>query len=116
MEILNIDAFAKVTRQISLGGVVHSVEEPSVQDFIDNLKAAEALELAGDKDSVSKNFEQAIAAISQAIPTLDVSAVRSLKLPAMTAILQFIRGELPASASPQTQGALNDAGAEKKPS
>ena len=113
MKILNIDAFAKITRQISFGGKTHAIEEPSVQQFIDNLKAAELLEKEGEQDNVAKNFEQAIATIRQAIPTLRDADVRALKLPAMTAVLQFIRGEMDG-----TEGVApaEGADAEKKPS
>jgi hypothetical protein len=115
MKILNIDAFAQITRQISLGGVAYPIEETSVQQFIDNLKAAEALEATDPaaKENVAKNFEQAIASIKEAIPTLPEEKIRALKLPAMTAVLQFIRGELDLT---ETPGAAGESDAEKKPS
>lgn len=113
MKILNIDAFAQITRQISLGGVAYPIEETSVQQFIDNLKAAEALEATDPdaKENVARNFEQAIVAIREAIPTLPEDKIRALKLPAMTAVLQFIRGELDI-----TENTAGSSDAEKKPS
>lgn len=116
MKILNIDAFAKTDRQISLAGKTYPVEELSVQEFIDNMKAAEALEKEGADVSLSKSFEQAVAAVKQAIPTLPEAEIRKLKLPAMTAVLRFVRGELdPDVANAPTK---SEAGAveEKKPS
>lgn len=108
MQILNIDAFAQVTREISLAGVTYAIEEPTVQQFIDNLKASEALEASAspaDK-SFSKSFEQAVDAICQAIPTMSSDIVRGLKVPAMTAVMKFIRGEMdPAVASQATPAA-----------
>ena len=114
MKILNIDAFAEVKRQISLAGTVYAVEEPTVQQFINNLKAAEDLEKEGQTEqSMSQSFESAVKVVIQAIPSLDEAKIRALKLPAMMAVLQFVRGELdPAEASePGAEGE-----AEKKPS
>lgn len=94
MEILNVDAFAAVTRQISLGGKKYPIEELDVQQFINNLKAAEELEKADAKTpTVADAIEEAVKIISQGIPTLPVEQIRKLKLPAMTAVLQFVRGE-----------------------
>ncbi len=109
MKILNIDQYANTNRQLSIGGNIYPVEEPTVQQFIDNLKAAEDLEKqGGDPDaklSLSESFEQAVKTITQAVPTVPVALVRSLKLPAMTAVLQFIRGELdPDVVAPAAEG------------
>lgn len=111
MKILNIDAFAEVKRTLVFKGVSHAVEEISVQGFIDNLKAAEALEAAGGDKTLSKSFEDAVVAIRQAIPTIPEDAVRGMKLPAMTAVMQFIRGDL----DPVEKSAEGDV-TEKKPS
>lgn len=108
MKILNVDQYANTTRQLSLGGTVYPVEEPTVQQFIDNLKAAEDLEKHGAPEAattLSESFEQAVKTIVQAVPTIPVERVRSLKLPAMTAVLRFIRGELdPDVVAPAAEG------------
>lgn len=93
MKILNIDAFEQVTRQISFVGKTYPVEEPSVQQFINNLKAAENLEKAGTKETVASSFEAAIATVSEAVPTLDRSVIAGFKIATMTAVLEFIRGD-----------------------
>jgi hypothetical protein len=118
MKILNIDTFAKVDRQITLGGVTFAVEEPTLQQFIDNLKAAEDLEKstkAGATVPLSKSFDIAVETIKQSIPTMDEQIIRSLKVPAVTAILQFIRGELDPEVVAGAPAAEGDA-VEKKPS
>lgn len=94
MEILNIDAFAETKRQIKLRGEVYSVEESTVQQFINNLKAAEDLEKSGKEQGFIESFEGSVKVISEAIPTLDQAEIRKFKMPAMLAVLQFIRGEL----------------------
>lgn len=98
MKILNIDAFAQSERQINLNGTVYAVEEPSVQQFIDNLRASEALEAAeasgAAKQTVADSFDQAVKALMQAIPTMPEHVIRALKLPAMTMVLKFTRGEI----------------------
>jgi len=120
MQILNIDDFAKINRQITLGGITHPVQELDVQQFIDNLKAANDLEIASSalegNDRVADSFEQGVRSIHQSIPTLSEDQIRKLKLPAMTAVMQFIRGELDPDIAKQHLRTTDDAeGAEKKP-
>lgn len=113
MQILNLDPFTTVTRKVTINGVSHAVEELSVQQYIDNMSAAEALEKSGAKVGAVASFEDAITSISQSIPTLSKEAIGKLKIPAMTAILDFIRGE-----TPQQVASASDAEgeSEKKPS
>lgn len=112
MKILNIDAFAKVNRQITFGGKTYDVVEPNVQQFIDNLKAAEELEKSGGAVPLSQTFENAVKVIKEAIPTMDDATIRGLRLPAMTAVLQFIRGELDPEMPAGDQAASTDNGGE----
>lgn len=103
MKILNIDTFAQVKRQIVFKGTTHDVRETSVQQFIDNLKAAEELEKAsqGAPETLSRQVELSIAAICDAIPTMKAEDLKTVPIEAITALLQFIRGEL----DPDTSGA-----------
>lgn len=114
MKILNVDQYSSSTRQITFGGKSYPVEDATVQQFIDNLKAAEELEKSQEKDdSLAHSFDQAVKSIKQAIPTMPEELIRTLKLPAITAILQFIRGELDPETVSASQGKEAD-GAEKK--
>lgn len=121
MEILNIDDFATVKRQVTLKGVSYDVEEINVQQFIDNLKASEALEAeAGKEDKFSAAFERSIGVVRQSIPSMSEEIVRTLKLPAMTAVMKFIRGEkdpTPAEIEAAAKDAVTEEAAEaaKKP-
>jgi hypothetical protein len=103
MKILNIDDYAEANRKITIKGISYPIEEPTVQQFIDNMKAAEALESSGQPETMVRSFEQAVVAVNQAIPSLPIEAVRELKLHAMTAILQFIRGEFEGKTEEQIQ-------------
>lgn len=96
MKILNVDAFASIERQLSIGGNLYPIVEPSVQEFIDNLKAAEQLEKEGTEGtaSASESFERALKNIKESVPDIPDEVLKKLKLPAVMAILQFIRGEL----------------------
>lgn len=94
MKILNIDAFSDPKREITLGGKTFPVQEISVQEFIDNLKASESLEKEGGTLTLVESFEQGVKAIKQAVPTMPEQTIRGLKLAAMTAVLRFVRGEL----------------------
>ena len=93
MKILNIDAFVKPKRSITLGGVDHIVQEMNVDQFVQNVAAAEALE-AGGKVSFGDQMTLAIKSLQQSIPTVEESVLRKLPLEAIGAMLQFVRGEL----------------------
>lgn len=112
MKILNIDAFAEIKRQISFGGILYDLQETSVQDYINNLSAAEKLEAtpASDREKAAAAFNEAVESILVAVPTMPREVVVKLKLPAMTAVLQFIRGEF----EPVAEAQVTDT--EKKPS
>lgn len=115
MKVLNIDSFAQVKRQIVLKGVTHDVRETSVQQFIDNLKAAEDLE-AVDKNApekLSAQVERSVAAILDSIPTLKAEDLRGAPIDALTALLKFIRGEMDEEATDETAVA-QEGGEEKK--
>lgn len=122
MKILNLDQYAEVKRKVTLKGVSHDVEEVSVQDFVNNYSAAEQLE----KDHVDgvplgKGVEMSILAIRASVPTLEDATIRALKMPQMSALLQFIRGELDpeiagmhaGTATPQGDAAPEGADAKK---
>lgn len=112
MNILNIDDFAKTTRQINMGGIAYPVEEISVQQFIDKMKIAENLEKSETVQQVSTSFEAAVLAVSQSIPTMPVEMIRNFTLPAIAAVLAFIRDESKVESTP---GADQEGTTEKKP-
>lgn len=114
MKILNLDTFVQVKRQIVLKGVTHDVRETSVQQFINNLKAAEELEAAGTAapEKLSNQVENSVKAICDSIPTLDPAELRVMPIEAIGAILKFIRGELDPETLATPSG--EEGGAEKK--
>jgi hypothetical protein len=110
MDILNIDDFAQPQRTLKLKGEDHPVQEVTVQDFIDNLAAAEKLEADGKDIPLSERMNDSVRAIRQSIPTLDEATIRALPLSAVGVIMKFIRGELdaqttPVGAAPTAEGA-----------
>jgi hypothetical protein len=107
MKILNIDDYAEANRKITIKGISYPIEEPTVQQFIDNMKAAELLESSGQPETMVRSFEQAVVAVNQAIPSLPLQQIRELKLHAMTAILQFIRGEFQGNSEAQAESEAN---------
>lgn len=97
MKILNIDDFAEVKRKITFKGVTHDVVETSVQQFINNLRAAEELEKAGGDmtpANLSSQIENSVTAICESVPTLKKEDLMPLKIEAIAAIMKFIRGDL----------------------
>lgn len=112
MKVLNLDGFAQVKRQLSLNGKSHNVLETSVQQFIDNLAAAEALEAKGEKtpETLSRQVQASVDAILQSVPSMAREELVALSIDALSTILKFIRGEIdpevtPAAATEQAGGA-----------
>jgi hypothetical protein len=107
MKILNIDAFVKPKRSITLGGQDHVVKELDVDAFIENVAAAEAVE--ANKDAkVGDHINLALASLAKSLPTVDAAVLRKLPMEAIGAMLQFVRGELDDQASeatPASEGA-----------
>lgn len=96
MKVLNLDGFAQVKRQLELKGVSYDVLETSIQQFIDNLAAAEALESEGEKtpETLSRQVRVSVDAILESVPTMPRDQLMKLPTEALTAIMKFIRGEL----------------------
>lgn len=113
MKVLNLDGFAQVKRQLSLKGVTHDVRETSVQQFIDNLAAAEALEAKGEKtpETLSRQVTASVDAILESVPTMKRDELVSQPIEALSAIMKFIRGEMDPDVS---EAATADAGGEAK--
>lgn len=118
MKVLNLDSFAQVKRQLQLAGVTHDVLEVSVQQFINNLKAAEDLESKGQKtpETLSAQVEASVSAILESVPTLQREQLVSRPIEALTAIMQFIRGEMDpdVATAPATADNTAEGGDEKK--
>ena len=95
MQVLNIDNFAQVKRQLVFKGKTHDIIEVSVQDFIDNLKAAEELEGSGDSapEKLSQQMSNAVDAICKSAPTLPRDEFIKRPVEVLSAVLRFIRGE-----------------------
>lgn len=118
MQILNVDSLAQVRRKLRMDGQDHDVLETSVQDFVNNLKAAEDLESAAaqgklEPRKMSVEVVKAIDSIVESVPTISRESL--LKKPhfVLVEILRFIRGELDPMNS-DAKAADQEGGAEKK--
>jgi hypothetical protein len=119
MDILNIDALASPKRQVNIFGAKHDVLELSVQDFIDNLTAANKLEAAklSGPDEVIEGMRLSMDMIKRSVPSLSEAEVRRLNPVQIGVLLQFIRGELDNGPKKAETGAgESESDAEKKPS
>jgi hypothetical protein len=112
MKVLNLDGFAQVKRQLELKGVKHDVLETNVQQFINNLQAAEALASKGEKtpETLSRQVIASVDAILESVPTLKREDLLARPIEALTAIMKFIRGEMDPDVNATTAG--EDAAAE----
>jgi hypothetical protein len=116
LNILNIDALAAPKRVLTLGGKSYEVLDLSVQDFIDNLAAAQKLEAAklGDAEAAIESMRLSLAMIKRSVPGLHENQIAGLNPDQVAKLMQFIRGELDQAAAP-AENASADAD-EKKPS
>lgn len=116
MKVLNLDSFAQVKRQLQLGGKNHDVREVSVQQFVNNLKAAEDMESRGEKqpETLSAQVEASVAAILDSVPTLAREDLVALPIEALSAILKFIRGEMDPDGVAAQGGDTAEGGEQKK--
>lgn len=92
MKTLNLDAFAKVSRTVTLFGIEHKVEEMTVENFIETTKVAEALEKNKSR-TVADEIEASIDMIHRSIPTVDKADLRRLSLEQLAIISRFLRGD-----------------------
>lgn len=102
MQVLNLDAFVTPQRFLELKGMRYAVKELNVQQFIDNLAAAEALEAKAkakggasrSEPTMSEQIKTSLAQIRDAIPDLPETELKMLPVEAIVLVLQLIRGEL----------------------
>jgi hypothetical protein len=85
---LDLDSVASsVDFTIKLGGVEHKVEESSVDDFIANAKAVEALALTA---SPVDELNLILGILGRALPTCNEAQLRKLKLNQLHKIREFV--------------------------
>jgi hypothetical protein len=116
MQILNVDALVTPTRSITLDSVDHVVKDLDVQQFIDNLAAAEQLDAQGaESPKLSQAVREGVAALAQALPSVPKERLMKLPVAAISKMLQFVRGELDPINKAPADGAQAEGSAEKKP-
>lgn len=124
MKVMNIDAFVAPERRLLWKGKAYDVQELNLQQFIDNLQAAESLdkEKKQGADAVQAYLELSIKAILKAVPGFPEEDLRAMPVTAMSKVLEFIRGDFDPdaakSAAPAAAGegtTQEGAAAEKKP-
>lgn len=98
MKIFNVDKLVPKKRVLTIDGVQHPIRTLNVDEFITNLAAAEALAeeiKKGEADlRMSTQVKESKAAIHEAVPTLSMERIGRLSIDALTAVLEFIRGDL----------------------
>lgn len=98
MKIFNIDAFAQPKRAIEISGVKHPIRDLSVQQFIDNLKAAEELEGQIEKGTAVTTMivelNRAVDNVVECIPSLERSMVASWSPDLVAEVMRFVRGDM----------------------
>lgn len=119
MQILNIDDFARPKRALRIGGVDHPLRDLSVQQFIDNLKAAVELEQKVSEnasvDLMIAELNRSVDMVVESIPSLSRETVAGWSPDLIGEVLRFIRGELDTKVKAAEQGVAPDQeGAEKK--
>lgn len=115
-KVFNVDELVKDPKEVIIKGNTYQVREMSVADFVATMRAAEQLEkLENDvkegKD-ISKveilaaQMEVFVAEVLRAVPDAPEVDVRGLPMNHLTALSQFIRGEIPAELKAQVEADL----------
>ncbi len=93
MKTLNLDSLAVVKRSVTLNDVDHPVKDMSVEDFI--AAQLEAKKLDGLTEvTIVDNLEASIAHLTRVIPSLTETQLRTLSMPQVLALVQFVNGTL----------------------
>lgn len=100
MKVLNLDELAPEQRVLTIKGQQYPMKEMTVADFIEITKEAQAAESAERRElSLGEQVEMLVEAIVKAFPTCPREVLLGLALNQLTAILTFVRGEVPDEAS-----------------
>jgi len=97
-KIFNVDKFATPKRVLVIDGAQHPIKTLTVQAFIDNLQTAERLAEEAKRGvadlRLSRQIEESVQAVAETVPSLPVERIRELRIEQLTAVLEFIRGDL----------------------
>lgn len=111
MKTLNLDAFAKITRTLTLGGEVYPVEEMTVENFIETTRQADELAAKKEDATFGDQINATISMITRSIPSCPAEKLRRLTIEQLVVISKYLRGELDGEESAEGQA---EEGAEKK--
>lgn len=96
MKVLNLDELAPEQRVLTIKNVQYPMKEMTVADFIEVTKQARQAESEEAKElSMGEQVELLVDAIQKGFPTCPKEVLMGLSLTQLTAILQFVRGEMP---------------------
>lgn len=104
INFLNLDELAPVTRKVTLKGKTYQIKDMTVEHFVELNKFL--VEVAEKGESTP---EESIAitatTVAMSLEGCDVETIRSLTLPQLNVLSQFIRGEfVPAGAAQVAPG------------
>ena len=100
MKVLNLDELAPEKRVLTIKGVKYPMKDMTVADFIEVTKKAEDATADSAKElSVSEQVVLLVDAIQNAFPTCPKEVLLALAIEQLTAILIFVRGEIPEGAT-----------------
>ena len=97
-QFLNLDEFeTKIDKRVVLKGNTHNFVPPSVGDFIEQLKEME--EYAKKTEvPVSEYMEHMVGVVKRAFPTITDDDLKTLSMPKLKKLTDFVRGETEAEA------------------
>lgn len=98
MQFLNLDEFeTKIDKRVKLNGVTHEFQPFSVGDFINQLKEME--DYASREDvPISEYMAYMVSVVRRAFPTIPEEDLRSMSMPKLKRLTDFVRGETEAEA------------------
>lgn len=91
-ELLNLDSLTSVTREVTIGGAVYSLKEPSVSQMIANINQAAAVEEASEGGFLADSMTMVktmTASCQQILPDCPIEKIEALTMRQMNALMDF---------------------------
>lgn len=90
-KFLNLDEYAKPTKEFSLNGKNYKINNLSVGDFIKVSKMQQQIEEAGDKTTMEDLYNLSIEIILSAVPELTKEELYKLTSEQLNALAKYIQ-------------------------
>lgn len=111
MNVFNVDDLTKESRAVIVNKRQHEIVEMTVDGYLTAIKTAQVLK---GKPTEEEQVNALVETVHAAIPTLPKEEIRAIPIVKLTAISNFIRGEVPDELKEAVNAEPVEEGAEAK--